>query len=761
MRALWEDRRRGARPCTDAPAWSSSGSRCSRYRASCSSTTPDRATAITLAVDHRHRRGRGGMAHHTASSTSRTTRASCSAASEARFRALVQHATDIVIVLNERGEVTYVSPAVDTVFGRPADELLGSSFVDYLDAARHRPEPGALRRRSSTHPDQPVPTEFDVLDGDDWRWIEATWTNQLARARGPGHRRQPPRHHRPQAGQRVRTRRDPRARADPLGRARPRDADHPRRRARGVHPRRRRVDPAPRSGDAARSSPSRRRACPPSTSRRCPAHTTVDRRRGVPERHRDPTCCATSSTRARGPDLNALCLAHGLRGMWSAPIRSPDGSDFLGLFAFFVRTVRDPRPSELAILERARDLAALAIDRDARTQELGRLALHDTLTGLPNRALAQDRLEHALERLAQTDDDTHVAVLFVDLDRFKLVNDGLGHDTGDELLVAVSRRLGGDRPPPGHHRPHRRRRVRRALRGPARRGPGGRAGRPRRAGVRRAVRAVTGRGHGVGQHRHRGHRSVVRSSRRTSCRTPTRPCTAPSDAAAHATSCSTRRCTRRRSPACSPSVRSGARSTTTSCACSFQPEFDLATGERVAVEALLRWEHPVRGLVAPGDFLRVAEETGIIVPMGAWVLAQACEVARAYGARPGDGAALTVSINVSARQLQRPDFPELVARTARDARRRPVDAVPRGRRERAARRPRHDGRGAPGARRTSACSSRSTTSAPVDRRSPTSAASRSTSSRSTACSSRGSAAARPTTRSSPPPSTWPTRSTWS
>ena len=57
----------------------------------------------------------------------------------------------------------------------------------------------------------------------------------------------------------------------------------------------------------------------------------------------------------------------------------------------------------------------------------------------------------------------------------------------------------------------------------------------------------------------------------------------------------------------------------------FQPEFDLATGERVALEALLRWEHPVRGLVVPGDFLRVAEETGMIVPMGAWVVAQACE----------------------------------------------------------------------------------------------------------------------------------------
>jgi EAL domain-containing protein (putative c-di-GMP-specific phosphodiesterase class I) len=98
----------------------------------------------------------------------------------------------------------------------------------------------------------------------------------------------------------------------------------------------------------------------------------------------------------------------------------------------------------------------------------------------------------------------------------------------------------------------------------------------------------------------------------------------------------------------------------------YQPEFDLASGDRVGVEALLRWDHPVRGVVAPGDLLRVAEETGIIVPMGAWVFGQACEVARAL--RPtGDDTPLTVSINVSARQLQRPDFPELVARTARDA----------------------------------------------------------------------------------------------
>jgi EAL domain-containing protein (putative c-di-GMP-specific phosphodiesterase class I) len=95
----------------------------------------------------------------------------------------------------------------------------------------------------------------------------------------------------------------------------------------------------------------------------------------------------------------------------------------------------------------------------------------------------------------------------------------------------------------------------------------------------------------------------------------------------------------------------------------FQPEFDLATGRRVAVEALLRWDHPVRGLVMPGEFLRVAEETGVIVPMGVWVLTQACDAAHAS---TSDGAPLTVSTNVSARQLQRPDFPDIVGRIVRE-----------------------------------------------------------------------------------------------
>jgi EAL domain-containing protein (putative c-di-GMP-specific phosphodiesterase class I) len=98
----------------------------------------------------------------------------------------------------------------------------------------------------------------------------------------------------------------------------------------------------------------------------------------------------------------------------------------------------------------------------------------------------------------------------------------------------------------------------------------------------------------------------------------------------------------------------------------YQPQFDLLTDERVGVEALLRWEHPVRGLVSPADFLRIAEETGVIVPVGEWMLARVCEhILRAQNEHP-DGKAVPVNANVSVRQLQRPDFPEVVARVLRE-----------------------------------------------------------------------------------------------
>jgi diguanylate cyclase (GGDEF)-like protein/PAS domain S-box-containing protein len=582
------------------------------------------------------------------------------AESEARFRALVQHATDVVIVLDERGRVTYVSPAVEAVFGASADELVGTSFRDHVDsegAARNQ----ELARQLVDHPDVPLSTEFRVRDGGGWRWVEATWTNQL---------------HEPAVRGFVGNLRDitDRKRATAFGADETRvfelilsGAPVPDTLAtliraletyipdgvgsiRLLDPERLTLEPI--------AAPS----LPHDYVQQVTSYTTVADVEAFLSATETRVLRDIEHEGAR-PELNALCLRHGLRGMWSAPIRSPDGSEFLGLFSFFVRTVRDARPSELAILERVRDLAALAIDRDARTQELGRLALHDTLTGLPNRALAQDRLEHALERLTQTDDDTNVAVLFVDLDRFKLVNDGLGHDIGDELLVAVSRRLtgsvrrqdtiariGGDEFVVLCEDLHGEdeavelaERVAQAFAAPF---------------VLSRAEVTVSASIGIALTDRASDRAsnllqeadaaMYRAKRRGGARHEL------FDEAMHTQAVSrllTERALRRALDRDELRVL-------------FQPEIDLVSGRRVALEALLRWEHPVRGLVVPGDFLRVAEETGMIVPMGAWVLTQACEVARARHHR-GDPP-LTVSMNVSARQLQRPDFPELVARTARD-----------------------------------------------------------------------------------------------
>jgi EAL domain-containing protein (putative c-di-GMP-specific phosphodiesterase class I) len=92
----------------------------------------------------------------------------------------------------------------------------------------------------------------------------------------------------------------------------------------------------------------------------------------------------------------------------------------------------------------------------------------------------------------------------------------------------------------------------------------------------------------------------------------------------------------------------------------YQPIADLATGAIVGAEALARWQHPTRGLVLPLDFLPLAEETGLILPMGQWVLEEACRQAALWQlARPG-GPPLTVSVNLSARQFQQPDLVQQV-----------------------------------------------------------------------------------------------------
>jgi diguanylate cyclase (GGDEF)-like protein len=359
-------------------------------------------------------------------------------------------------------------------------------------------------------------------------------------------------------------------------------------------------------------------------------------------------------------ELRQLARAHGFHAFWSVPIRTPDDERLLGMLGIYVRNAREPTDAEQAMMERVRSLVSIALDRAAHTQLLGHLALHDTLTALPNRALAVERLDAALGRLG--DGRALVAVLFFDLDRFKIVNDGFGHDTGDELLVAVGRRLAAS--------------VRRGDT-VARFGGDEFVVICEHLTEESQVEEVAERAiWALNQPFSLEHAEVVVTASlgiAITRRASDRSASLLRDADAAMYRAKSRGGARFELFDQAMHTQAVARLLTErglrealerdEFRVLFQPQFDLQSGERVAEEALLRWEHPVRGMVPPGDFIKIAEETGIIVPIGTWVLSQVCARASTTRQDGPDNGPLCTSANISARQLLRPDFAGMVRAT--------------------------------------------------------------------------------------------------
>jgi diguanylate cyclase (GGDEF)-like protein/PAS domain S-box-containing protein len=151
----------------------------------------------------------------------------------------------------------------------------------------------------------------------------------------------------------------------------------------------------------------------------------------------EPVLATDLETDARWQPYKAMPLAIGLRACWSTPVKAKDGR-VIATFAFYYREPRAPSNWHRRIVEACVNLAAFAIERKEARAEIARLAYHDILTGLPNRAQLRNLITTAIDACPT---GSHVALAFLDVDHFKDVNDTLGHAAGDELLVQLAQRL--------------------------------------------------------------------------------------------------------------------------------------------------------------------------------------------------------------------------------------------------------------------------------------------------------------------------------
>ncbi|MCW3069920.1 MAG: hypothetical protein JWL67_2545 [Solirubrobacterales bacterium] len=343
-------------------------------------------------------------------------------------------------------------------------------------------------------------------------------------------------------------------------------------------------------------------------------------------------------------------LAQGMVSGMNAPIEGHERP--YGVLTAHTVHRRSFSADDVNFLVAVANVLSAAVERHRKEEITRHAALHDPLTGLPNRALALDRLDLALARRRREGID--VAMLMLDLDRFKIINDSLGHAVGDDLLLALASRLresvrpsdtvarlSGDefvvvceRPAGVRHVVSLAERIAAAVGQPFKLASGehfltasigivmAEGPEDTSASLLRDADAAMYRAKQRGPGRYELFDATVRAQVLARLRTETE--------LREALDCDRLRVY-------------------------YQPIVDLQSGRPVATEALVRWEHPRRGLISPLDFVPIAEETGLIIELGRHVLETACEQATVWQRR--FDTPLQMFVNVSGCQLANPLFP--------------------------------------------------------------------------------------------------------